>query len=311
MEQQEGTRAPRNRTIELGEQDRKRLRSRLLTRLPADGGVPENRIFCGDGLQLLCSLPDNSVRLVFADPPYNMDKQFGNSRFREMSRERYRSWLAPWIEQLRRVLSDDGSIYLCGDWRSSSVLEELLESRFTVRNRITWEREKGRGAQHNWKNASEDIWFATCSNRYTFAVERVKLRKTVRAPYRDANGSPKDWREGEDGRFRLTHPSNLWTDLTVPYWSMAENTPHPTQKPEKLLAKLILASSEPGDLVLDPFLGSGTAAVTAAKLGRRYLGAEAEEEYCLLALRRLELAEQDQSIQGYREGVFRERNSGR
>jgi site-specific DNA-methyltransferase (adenine-specific) len=90
---------------------------------------------------------------------------------------------------------------------------------------------------------------------------------------------------------------------------MPENTDHPTQKSEKLMAKLILASSNPGDLVFDPFLGSGTSAVAAAKLGRRYAGIELEETFALLAARRLERARHDRSIQGFAAGVFWERNS--
>jgi site-specific DNA-methyltransferase (adenine-specific) len=114
---------------------------------------------------------------------------------------------------------------------------------FTLRNRITWEREKGRGARANWKNAAEDIWFFTVSDEYVFNLENVKIKRKVLAPYVE-NGAPKDWEKSENGNFRLTHPSNLWTDLTVPFWSMPENTEHPTQKPEKLLAKIILASTE-------------------------------------------------------------------
>jgi len=90
---------------------------------------------------------------------------------------------------------------------------------------------------------------------------------------------------------------------------MPENTDHPTQKSEKLIAKLILASSKPGDIVLDPFLGTGTSSVVAKKLGRRYLGIELDEEYCLMAEKRLELAERDGRIQGFHDGIFWERNS--
>lgn len=107
----------------------------------------------------------------------------------------------------------------------------------------------------------------------------------------------------------MTHPSNIWTDLTVPFWSMPENTDHPTQKPEKLLAKIILASSNPGDVVFDPFLGSGTTSVVARKLGRSFVGVEIDETYCCLAEKRLLMAASDRSIQGYRDGVFWERNS--
>ena len=115
---------------------------------------------------------------------------------------------------------------------------------------------------HNWKNGMEDIWFATLSDQYTFNLEAVKIRKRVIAPYR-SDGCPRDWEATESGKFRNTCPSNFWDDISIPYWSMPENTAHPTQKPEKLLAKLILASSNPGDLVFDPFLGSGTTSVTA------------------------------------------------
>ena len=90
---------------------------------------------------------------------------------------------------------------------------------------------------------------------------------------------------------------------------MPENTAHPTQKPEKLLAKLILASSNPGDVVLDPFAGSGSTAVTAKKLGRHYIGIEQNKQYCVWAEKRLEMADTDTSIQGYADGVFWERNT--
>jgi site-specific DNA-methyltransferase (adenine-specific) len=107
----------------------------------------------------------------------------------------------------------------------------------------------------------------------------------------------------------LTHPSNIWTDLTVPFWSMPENTDHPTQKPEKLIAKLILASSNPGDLVFDPFNGSGTTCVVAKKLERQFCGLEQNRSYCCWALKRLAIADNVTTIQGYSDGVFWERNS--
>jgi site-specific DNA-methyltransferase (adenine-specific) len=135
------------------------------------------------------------------------------------------------------------------------------------------------------------------------------MKRRVLAPYTNSNGIPKDWQETSTGQFRLTHPSNLWNDITVPFWSMPENTDHPTQKPEKLLAKLILASTKRGDLVFDPFMGVGSSIVTAKKLDRKFLGIEIEREYCLLAAKRLNLAELDGSIQGYQDGVFWERNT--
>lgn len=115
--------------------------------------------------------------------------------------------------------------------------------------------------------------------------------------------------ESSEGNFRDTHPSNFWSDLTVPFWSMPENTDHPTQKPEKLLAKIILASSDPGDVVFDPFLGSGTTSVVAKKLNRQYFGVEIDELYCCFAEKRLKIADNDKNIQGYSDGVFWERNT--
>jgi site-specific DNA-methyltransferase (adenine-specific) len=199
-------------------------------------------------------------------------------------------------------------MYICSDWNACGAVQMFAEKYLTVRNRITWEREKGRGAKTNWKNCSEDIWFGTVSGDYTFNVEDVKLRRKVIAPYK-IDGEPKDWKQDEFGGVRDTYPSNMWTDLTVPFWSMPENTDHPTQKPEKLLAKIILASSNQGDVVLDPFLGSGTTAVVAQKLNRHYIGIEIDSMYCCLAQKRLEIAKESPSIQGYVENVFWERNT--
>ena len=179
----------------------------------------------------------------------------------------------------------------------------------TVINRITWQREKGKGALHNWKNGMEDIWFGVKNLKdYYFNVDAVKIRRKVIAPYKK-DGRPKDWEATAEGNFRMTHPSNFWDDITIPYWSMPENTAHPTQKPEKLIAKLILASCPENGVVFDPFLGSGTTSVTAKKLNRHYCGIEINEEYACWAEKRLQSADNQTSIQGYYDGVFWERNS--
>lgn len=276
---------------------------------PATRENIQNKLLCQDLFAALRNLPDRSVDLMFADPPYNLTKSFNDRKFKKTSTEAYAEWLDSWLSFTTRLLKPTASVYICGDWRSSAAIQRVGEKYFTSQNRITWEREKGRGAKANWKNCSEDIWFFTVSEDFYFNVDAVMLKRQVIAPYTDRNGEPKDWSETENGRFRVTHPSNVWTDLTVPYWSMPENTDHPTQKPEKLLAKIILASSREGDLVFDPFNGSGTTTVVAKKLGRNYLGVEIDEAYCCLAQKRLALADVDQSIQGYVDGVFWERNT--
>ncbi|MDA1049743.1 MAG: site-specific DNA-methyltransferase [Planctomycetota bacterium] len=303
-------RAPRNRTITLDEAELATVAKRLV-RLdcPATPTDVIGHTVCQDLFEALPHLPSRFVDLLIVDPPYNLDKSFNSGEFTRRTDERYAEWLDSWLEPLRRVLKSSASIYICCDWRCSSVVQQVGERYFDVQNRITWEREKGRGALRNWKNCSEDIWFFTASRNYSFNVNAVKLKRRVIAPYTTDDGKPKDWDKTESGDFRITHPSNLWTDISIPFWSMPENTDHPTQKPEKLIAKLILASSNPGDVILDPFLGSGTTSVVAKKLGRSYVGIEMDEMYCCLAEKRLERANHDDKIQGYHDGVFWERNS--
>jgi site-specific DNA-methyltransferase (adenine-specific) len=301
--------APRNRTLTLSETERKELKPKLVT-FSGSVAIAEaiNKTILGNLFEVLEFLPDEFADLIFIDPPYNLSKDFGTVKFKAESLESYQEYLESWFPQVVAKLKPKGSLYLCGDWKSSGPIHYVLNKYLIARNRITFEREKGRGAKTNWKNASEDIWFATKSADYQFSVEAVKLKRKVLAPY-TSGGKPKDWEKESDGNFRLTHPSNLWTDVTIPFWSMPENTEHPTQKPEKLLAKIILASSKEGDVVFDPFLGSGTTSVVAKKLKRNYIGVEINEEYALLAEKRLLLAESDKRIQGYADGFFWERNA--
>jgi site-specific DNA-methyltransferase (adenine-specific) len=303
-------RAPMNRTLTLDEVDRARLAPRILSMLPAAPfSEPPIGTIQSDCLQVAKLLPREFVDLLVLDPPYNLSKSFNGRKFVRRTVDEYADWLNEVISALKPLLKKTASVYICGDWFSSASIFTVATSHFIVQNRITWEREKSRGAKSNWKNSSEDIWFCTMSNIYTFNVENVKLRRKVIAPYRNGDGTPKDWEPTAKGNFRDTHPSNIWTDITIPFWSMPENTDHPTQKSEKLIAKLVLASTNPGDFVFDPFLGSGTTSVVAKKLGRNYLGIELDAEYSLLAEKRLEVAELESEIQGFAQGVFWERNT--
>jgi site-specific DNA-methyltransferase (adenine-specific) len=292
----------------LSEQERQSLRPLLASSSDVSRGYLD-RIFLADFRKLTPLLPTNFADLLFLDPPYNLDKRFGESRFSKRSVDEYTTWLSEVLDTLLPALKPNGTVYICGDWFTSASIFVAASARLHVRNRITWEREKGRGAKSNWKNASEDIWFCTNSHEYTFNVDAVKLRRKVIAPYCDDDGEPRDWEATAHGNFRDTHPSNLWMDITVPFWSMPENTDHPTQKSEKLLAKLILASTNPEDVVFDPFLGSGTGSVVARKLGRHFVGVECVEEFALLAEKRLSLCGEDATIQGYADRVFWERNT--
>ena len=285
------TKAPKNRTIFLTSEDRKRY-----DKLPT---IPENiatmpieeatnKIFHMDCLSGMTRLPENSIDLIFADPPYfGRDKDFGDGTVK-LSLDDYLTWSESWIGIVARLLKKSGSMYVCCDWRFSGKIQEILAKHLMVKNRVTWLREKGRGGLRNWKEDMEDIWFCVANENYKFNVDDVKIRKPIVAPYRDASRKPKDWIEADGENYRYTHPPNIWLDAVVPFWSMYENTPHPTQKPEKLVERIILASSDPNDLILDPFIGSGTTAVVAKRLGRNFIGFEVNGDYIRLGLKRLD-----------------------
>jgi len=297
----------RNKTIDFNLEDGAEYLARCV-KVEDVKVVPENCTVLGDAYLALDKIKDKSIDLLIVDPPYNLDKNFHGNDFKKRGHEEYAKYTEEWILRVKKKLKETASVYVCCDWESALVIGGLIDKHFILRNRITWQREKGRGAKANWKNSMEDIFFATVSDNYTFNLDAVKQRKKVLAPYRE-NGKPKDWEKTENGNYRNTCPSNFWDDIAVPYWSMAENTAHPTQKPEKLIAKLVLASSNLGDLVLDPFSGSGTTGVVAKKLGRKFIDLEQNPLYCAWAEKRLSMAETDTSIQGYEDGVFWERNS--
>ena len=300
----------RNKTIDLTVEEGKEYLDRCLKIDTVQSSLASilNKTILGNTFETMPLLPRDSIDLVIADPPYNITKVFNGTTFSKKTVADYEEYTRKWLSLVYPLIKDNGSIYVCCDWETSLIIGRVLGEFFTIRSRITWQREKGRGAAANWKNGLEDVWFATKSNKYTFNLDAVKIRKKVIAPYK-VDGKPKDWDETENGNYRNTCPSNFWDDITIPFWSMPENTAHPTQKSEKLIAKIMLASSNPSDVVFDPFLGSGTTSVVAKKLGRQYIGIEANEQYCVWAEKRLEMADSEKNIQGYVNGVFWERNT--
>ena len=296
----------RNKTIDFPLSKGERYLKKCIKEKNYNGEI--NVTVYADTFNALKKIKEKSIDLLIVDPPYNLSKNFHGKKFKELSFNEYEEYTVKWIQVVKPLLKESASIYVCCDWKSSLVIGKVLAENFVLRNRITWSREKGRGAKDNWKNSMEDIFYCTVSDNFTFNLNAVKQRKKVLAPYKE-NGKPKDWKQTNEGKYRDTCPSNFWDDIAIPYWSMSENTAHPTQKPEKLIAKLILASSNENDLVLDPFSGSGTTSVTAKKLGRNYIGIEQNALYCAWTEKRLENAETNNSIQGYSDGIFYERNS--
>lgn len=301
----------KNKTIRIENLDVEKLQKQLLYENDLkDNCSYLNKTICWESLNVLQKLPSNSVDLVVTDPPYNLTKNYAWNIFKSIDDATYEKWVDTWMEELKRVLKPNGSLYVCCDWKSSASICQSMKKHFKLLNRITWEREKWRWAKNNWKNCIEDIYFWVMNeDNYTFNLDAVKIKKKVIAPYINNNWEAKDWFVEKGQNYRLTSPSNVWTDISIPFWSMPENTTHPTQKPEKLIAKIILASSNPWDFVLDPFLWSWTTSVVAKKLNRNYLWIEREKEYALIAEHRLNLANLNKSIQGYKHGIFWERNS--
>lgn len=297
-----------NRTITLDSSDFSNF-GKLLTKLNKKVSVDEiqNKVINQDLFKTFDFLPESFVDLLIIDPPYNLSKNYNGNKFHKMSHDGYYKWVESWLVPLKKILKPSASIYICGDWRTSSILSRICDYHFILLNRITFAREKGRGSKKSWKNNSEDIWFCSNSKNYYFNYKGVKIKRRVIAPY-SIDGEPKDWKSDGKTKYRLTYASNIWDDITMPFWSMSENTPHPTQKPEKLLAKIILASSKEGDVVFDPFSGVGTTGVVAKKLNRNFVMIELDKEYCLYSLKRLELATINSRIQGFKNGVFLERN---
>lgn len=299
-------RASMNRTITLDDSEINDLKLQI-----QDYYHMPNEIICGNFNIVNASIAP--VDLILLDPPYNITKKYSTTTFKAMPDEEYYDYILDIFKKCLSVLKDSGTMYVCGDWKTSYIQRKALEflenqGMCDVINRITWSRDKGRGANNNWKNNIEDIWMVVKDkNNYYFNVDAVKMKKTVLAPYKDKNGNNKDWQNDGDGAYRMTHPSNVWFDITVPFWSMSENTDHPTQKSEKLYAKLILASSKPGDLVYEPFAGVCTGVVTAYKLDRKFIAVEQEQEYACLGQKRLNMAQLNKNIQGFEDGIFRDK----
>ncbi len=199
----------KNKTIDISLEDGKEYLERCIIADKLKNSNLINKIINTDLFEAVKYIPEKSVDLLITDPPYNINKSFGDMYFGKRSRKEYLEYTEKWLDAVLPLLKDDASIYVCCDWKSSSVIEEALENRLIIRNRITWQREKGRGSKDNWKNSMEDIWYATRSDDFTFNLDAVKLRKKVIAPYK-SEGAPKDWEETESGNFRNTCPSNFW-----------------------------------------------------------------------------------------------------
>jgi len=246
-------------------------------------------LLCGDSRPWLESLDAGSVRLVVADPPYGIAKAWWDTW---KSRREYVDWSRAWLEQVARLLDADGSAYVMGFSEVLADLKWACGDLFAGCRWLVWAyRNKGNMA-NDWGRSHESILHLRKSRRFTMNLDAVRVpynAHTKRYPERPQGDTS---HFGGGGKRWTPHPLGARPRdvIEVPILSnaMAERTSHPTQKPEELIRRLVEASSDEGDLVLDPFGGSGTTAVVAELLGRRWLVCEREEDYVRQARERLE-----------------------
>lgn len=271
--------------------------------MPADlqGAAPRlahrddaGELWRADALELMATLPEASVDLVIADPPYAIAK----AKWDEFeSMEVYLTWCDAWIAEVVRVLTPVGSAYICGFSEILADLKVRAAPRFAACRWLVWYYRNKANLGHDWGRSHESILHLRRSPRTRIDVDAVRIPyngHTVRYPTRVQAVSSQYGRGGK--RRDSWEPNPLGAkprdvfEIPVLCNGMEEKTQHETQKPEALIEKLILASSEPGQLVLDPFVGSGTTAVVAARLGRRWLAGDADPRYVAMARTRLRAA---------------------
>ncbi len=225
--------------------------------------------------------------LIVADPPYyKLDNCWDKKQFVDYNH--YLSWSKMWIEKCFYSLKNGGSFYCFINWENVCKIKKIAEDvGFSLYNWIIWERNKGRSSNTNYKSIREDIlFFVKGKNPKTFNPQ-LKIRPVI-APYKDKDGKPKGWYVDEKGnRMRWTGVGNIW-HYTPPVWSSKNEKPfHPTQKPEAMLERIILSSSNENDMVLDLFSGSGVCSTVCLKNNRNVIAVEKDEEYSKKILERV------------------------
>jgi site-specific DNA-methyltransferase (adenine-specific) len=249
-----------------------------------------NTIFLGDCLAVLDSaIPDKSVDLIFADPPYNIGKRFANFIDRWPSDADYAKWCERWLGMCIRKLSDSGSFYVMTSTQCMPFLDIFLRDKLSIVSRIVWHYDSS-GVQAKGKYGSmyEPILFCVKNEEnFTFNADEILVEAKTGAQRKLI-----DYRKAVPTQYNTSKvPGNVWYYPRVRY-RMPEYEEHPSQKPESLLERIIKASSNPGDLVLDPFAGTFTTCAVASRLDRRSIGIERELQFVKIGLRRLEIQEQ-------------------
>lgn len=249
---------------------------------------PASRIFCGDCVGILANhIPDSSVHLIFADPPYNIGKTFGEFKDKWPSDKDYAEWCYEWLGLCLQKLAPKGSMYVMTSTQAMPYIDLWLRERCTVLSRIVWHYDSsGVQAKKYFGSMYEPILFCSKdAKHYTFNSADIEVEARTGAVRKLI-----DYRKSEPTPYNTKKvPGNAWYFPRVRY-RMAEYEDHPSQKPEALLERVIRASSNEGDLVLDPFAGTFTTCAVAQRLNRKTIGIEQNLDYFRVGARRLNLA---------------------
>lgn len=253
-------------------------------------GNEDHRIYCGDALEVLKhEIPDCSVDLLFADPPYNIGKNFAGLKDRWQTDEDYLAWCYQWLALGIQKLKPTGSLYVMTSTQFMPYFDLFLRDRIDILSRIVWYYDSsGVQAKRYYGSLYEPILFGVRDkSNYTFNADAIMVEAKTGAKRKLV-----DYRKNPPQVYNTQKvPGNVWEFPRVRY-RMEEYENHPTQKPIALLERIILASTNEGDLVLDPFSGTFTTSFVAQKYGRRSVGIEIQEEFVKIGLRRLQLASQ-------------------
>jgi site-specific DNA-methyltransferase (adenine-specific) len=259
--------------------------------VPAENSAFEvdgHKIIHGDTTSVLeAAIPDRSIDLIFADPPYNIGKRFGDFLDRWPDDESYAEWCQRWLAVCIKKLKSTGSLYVMTSTQAMPYLDLFLRRHMHVLSRIVWHYDSsGVQAKKYFGSLYEPIIHCVIdADQYTFNAEDIAVEARTGAVRKLI-----DYRKPEPTPYNTKKvPGNAWYFARVRY-RMDEYEEHPTQKPESLLERVILASSNPGDLVLDPFAGTFTTCAVAKRLGRRSVGVEINREFVKIGLRRLGIA---------------------
>lgn len=258
---------------------------------------PNGALWVGDSIAWLRSLESESADLIFADPPYNIKKAEWDTF---ESQQKYVEWSLLWIEQAARVLKPTATLYVCGFSEILADLKLPAQRFFRGCRWLVWHYKNKANLGSDWGRSHESILHFRKSKDFTFNVDEVRIpygEHTLKYPSHPQAVTSLYGKGGDGGKGHVwqPHPKGAKPKdvLEIPTTcnGMHEKTPHPTQKPEELLRQIVLASSNIGELVVDPFVGSGTTAVVAEQLKRKWKGCDKSLEYCRWAARRIELVE--------------------